>query len=222
MTNKLITLGKELSRFVVGAEGNVSQRSGNGFMIKASGKSLNNMDYNSIVRCDPGGNIQDGPIRCDNRPSIETDFHAWIYANSDYSFIAHTHPVNTLKILCSDAIYSFAEERLFPDHVVFNGLISCVVPYATPGIELMKAIEKSTSEFKKHNKVFPNLFLLKNHGIICCTNSPQEAIVMTEICEKAADIFLGAALAGDTCFLTKQEIEDIEQHKGEAHRKKLL
>ncbi len=193
-----------LSKFVVSAEGNLSYKTENGFCIKQSGTPIKECIF---IECDNDGN----PYDQQTRPSIETGFHALIYKNTDYKFIAHTHPINTLKILCSDLVEEFASNRLFPDQVVFNGVYSCVVPYATPG-------DKLTNEISKIIKLKPRLILLKNHGIICCSYSKREAIAMTEVCEKSAEIMLGAKQFGNPIYLTEKQITEIQNHKGEVYR----
>jgi ribulose-5-phosphate 4-epimerase/fuculose-1-phosphate aldolase len=152
---------------------------------------------------------------------MEASFHAWIYKNSNYEVIAHTHPTNTLKILCSIWGSRFAEERLFPDQVVFNGATSCLVPYATPGNDLTKVIKNAASDFLDLYKEFPSLFLLENHGIICCANSVQRTLTMTQICEKAAEIFVGSKRLGSQNCLARTEVFAIAQHEDEVYRKEL-
>lgn len=210
--NKLISLCDQLSSFVVGTEGNVSQRTDSGFTIKSSGTSITDERF---VRCDIDGT----PLsKQKDTPSMEVSFHSWIYRNSNYKFIAHTHPTNTLKILCSRLIYEFSSKRLFPDQVVFNGATSCVIPYATPGNDLTEKI-KIAIDIRES---CPNLFLLRNHGIICCANSIKEAVVMTAICEKAAEIYVGLkSTGGEPCFLSREEIRAIQNHDDEIYRKNI-
>lgn len=212
--DKLIELSNNLSKYVVGAEGNVSCKSENGFYIKASGKSLLNLSKDDLV-------LVDGLNRFDKlKPSIETSFHSWIYENIDVDFIAHTHPVNTLKILCSEQIYNFSKYRLFPDQVVFNGSESCVVDYFHPGDELLIEIEKSFNLYVSKNNKIPKLILLKNHGIITFGKTINECIFSTEICEKSAEIFLGSLF--NPKYLSEFDINKIETDEKEKYREKLL
>jgi len=221
---KLISLGKSLSPFVVGTEGNISGRTTEGFTIKASGYSMSDL-RDRLVTCDVDYCADDEGVRCplaSLKPSMETDFHAWIYNNSDTNVIAHTHPVNVLKILCVLELPElFACKRLFPDQVVFNGVESCVVPYATPGKELTKAIAIAARKYEAQHGNFPKVFLLRNHGIICCANTCKEALIMTEICEKAAEIFIGALPHG-IVTLTPSAIDALQINKDEKYRKELL
>tara|TARA_Y100000310_G_scaffold337380_1_gene424318 strand:+ start:1012 stop:1674 length:663 start_codon:yes stop_codon:yes gene_type:complete len=216
----LKNLGEGLAPFVVGTEGNISKRTSEGFRIKASGVSLKYMNKDSYVACSIDGTPIEGEV---NKPSMEWSFHSWIYQNSDYRIIAHTHPTNILKILCTDnLVQEFATKRLFPDQVVFNGIESCVVPYATPGIELTFEIEEAVHEYEARHGEFPKLLLLKNHGIICCANTVKEAIIMTEICEKAAEVFIGAKTLHSIDYLTEEEVDSIINHKDEKYRRELV
>lgn len=208
MRNKeLNKLGKALSKYCVGSEGNCSVRTADGFIIKASGRSLTDNDF---VICDIEGVSKSG------RASMEAGFHAFIYKNSDYKVIAHTHPTNVMKIMCGsyDKILLFAFQRMFPDQVVFNGTVSCIVPYATPGEDLIKEMRNVVGAFKE----FPKLFLLENHGIVVCANTVKEAIVATQICDKAAEIMAGTTY---TKFLSDQQVAAIIKHPDEIYRKEL-
>jgi len=217
--NKLLKLAHSLDKFVVGMEGNVSQRIENNFLIKASGCSLKNLSKQDVVLC----NIKGKQINnFKKKPSIETQFHSILFQNLNIEFIAHTHPINTLKILCSELVEEFAKNRLFPDQVVFNGMKSCVVPYVAPGIELAIEINKSINIFNQFNKYFPKLILLKNHGIISLGSTAEECLVATEICEKAAEIFLGSKLLGSINFLTESDQLELEKDPNEIYRKGLL
>lgn len=168
---ELSELAKRASKYVVGTEGNVSEYSGGSFLIKRSGTRLEDCDF--VGSDDP-------------EASIEASFHEAIYEISSCNFICHTHPINLLKILCSDQALRFSQIRLFPDHVVFNPDY-CVVPYAHPGKQLTDQILRSASAFDK----FPSVFLLENHGLITYGTAKQ-AIIATEICEKAAEIYLSS------------------------------
>tara|TARA_R110000765_G_scaffold234032_1_gene337111 strand:- start:4873 stop:5547 length:675 start_codon:yes stop_codon:yes gene_type:complete len=224
MRKKLTSLGKSLSPYVVGTEGNISGRTPGGFIIKASGYQMDDLQ-DKLVACDVGYCADDecatyplGPLK----PSMETDFHAWIYNNSDTNVIAHTHPVNVLKILCGEKLLKFfALRRLFPDQVVFNGVESCIVPYATPGKPLTKAIALASREFEARTGSFPKLLLLQNHGIICCAKTCKEALIMTEICEKAAEILLGA-LPHEVTPLLDSDVAALQVSKDEKYRKELV
>ena len=141
----ILKLAYALSSHTICGEGNVSGRDGDSFWIKASGTSLDTLKKEDLVPCRMNGVPYDG---LGLKPSMEVSFHAWILDNyPDVNYVAHTHPTNTNKILCSRSCHSFAEHRLFPDQVVRNGSKSCLVPYATPGKELREEIKKQIGYF---------------------------------------------------------------------------
>lgn len=209
-----------MASFVVGMEGNVSYKEESFFFIKASGAKLKNLHANDLVSCHLNGD-QINPKE-DKKPSIETSFHSLIFNKTQARFIAHTHPVNTLKILSSSLIEEFANNRLFPDQVVFNGSLSLVIPYATPGVDLMREIDKHLTLFQAKFKRDPKLILLKNHGIICIGKTAEDCLISTEICEKAAEIFIGAKQLKDIDFLSEQDIIAIEGDPNEIYRQALI
>jgi L-fuculose-phosphate aldolase len=211
---ELAYMAKSLEKYVVGVEGNLSARTEDGFCIKASGKSfqdIKNLDGLSISFCDTRGTCVGG-----SKPSMEVEFHTLLYKlNPNINFIAHTHPINCLKILvCKEDTDKFANERYFPDQVIFNGVKSCVVPYAKPGKMLAQEISYAT---KESGFVVPEVFLLRNHGIICCGKTAKQCVIATEICEKAAACFSRTATP-----LTKKEIEELINDKEEQFRKNLI
>jgi len=213
MVSELLKLSNYLSKYVIGAEGNTSCKVDNGFYIKASGKSLLNLSDLDLVFCN-----NDGSYKNNNnlKPSIETGFHSWLLNNLDINFVAHTHPINTLKILCSNEIYNFSEYRLFPDQVVFNGPESCLVEYFHPGDDLVSAIKDSVNAYtNKHNSP-PKIILLKNHGIITFGKTINECIIASEMCEKSAEIFLGSLFNPN--YLSKSDINKIVFDDKEKYR----
>ena len=215
----LLKLASGVSSFVVGAEGNVSERTKDGFAIKASGSDMRTLTINEIVFCDKRGQKVDVS---EKQPSIETGFHAWLFEQPCINFIAHTHPTNTLKILCSDFVREFAQIRLFPDQVVYNGEKSCVVPYAMPGINLLEQIKSHVSNFIETEEYFPKVILLENHGIICAGSSYKQCIIASEICEKAANIYLGSKLLGKINRLDSKCIQTIKNDQKEIYRQSII
>lgn len=218
-TIEFIQFSKDLSKFVVGAEGNTSWKLDDfNFVIKSSGSRLSQMNEESLVNCTLEG-ISTSDKK--NRPSMEVGFHAWLYKNTKCKVIAHTHPTNVMKLLCSSKLTkAFATKRLFPDQVVFNGRDACIVPYATPGIPLLSKLISSVTDYKDKTKTDPKLILLQNHGIICCSNSFSEALIMTEICDKAAEIFYGCLLSNQSItYLSDNEIGELQSSEDEKYRR---
>ena len=215
----LLELAHALGPYAICGEGNVSVKDDDCIWIKASGTSLDTLEKKDLVACKMSGVPYDalGP-----KPSIENGFHAWILREFDViKFVAHTHPPKTMQVVCSEQIWSFAEHRLFPDQVVRNGAKSCVVPYAMPGNPLLNEIEKSVLAFVEEEGYFPKLILLQNHGIIVASTSHKDCIASTMMCEKSAEIFIGAKILGQTRFLSEDEVNEVDKSPSEERRRKM-
>lgn len=219
----ILELAHILSPGTICGEGNVSGRDvnfkSNSFWIKASGTSLDTLKQDDLVAC----HLNAVPFNAKDKPSMEVLFHAWIYDNYDeVNFIAHTHPTNTNKILCSESCHEFANRRLFPDQVVRNGRKSCLVPYATPGRPLRDEIKKQIEYFVEEEGFFPKLILLENHGIITTGSSYKDCVASSLMCEKSAEIFVGARLLGQIQYLTEHQIMAVDKDPNEAYRRKIF
>ena len=71
------------------------------------------------------------------------------------------------------------------------------------------------------NGYFPKLILLKNHGIITASTSIQEATVSTLMCEKSAEIYIGAKILNNIQFLTDEEVAAVDTNPSEKYRREL-
>ena len=219
--DELLELSYCVSPQTICGEGNVSMREeGDTFLIKASGTTLDTLDYEDLVRCDLDGN----PLPDEEKkPSMEVAFHAWFYRTfPDINFVSHTHPTNTVKILCSSRFSTFGSQRMFPDQVVRNGARSCMVPYATPGPLLKDAIDIHLTEFIKRENCFPKLILLQNHGIITASASAKDCATAALMSEKSAEIFIGAKMLNDIQFLTQDEVDAVDTDPSEKYRRSLI
>jgi ribulose-5-phosphate 4-epimerase/fuculose-1-phosphate aldolase len=218
--DQLLELSYAVSSQAICGEGNVSMRGDDSFYIKASGTDLATLEWEDTVHCDLDGNAKKGE---DKKPSMEVGFHAWFYRTfPEINYVCHTHPTNTVKILCSGRTISFAHDRLFPDQVVRNGAVSCLVPYATPGIPLMEVIEENVNAFIEREKFFPKLILLKNHGIITVSASAKDCATSALMCEKSAEIFIGAKLLDMMSFLPPEKVAEVNADPNEKYRRDLI
>lgn len=219
LMDELLELAYAIHPLTICGEGNVSCRDGTNFLIKASGVGLLGLKCDDLVRCGMDGKPHEDE---EKKPSMEVSFHAWILNTfPQINYIAHTHPSNTNKILCSERIFSFAKRRLFPDQIVRNGVRSCVVPYATPGKPLRNAIKESIIEFMTIEKYFPKLILLQNHGIIAAGKSADECVASTLMCEKSAEVYIGARAMGSIKYLSKDQIAEVDTSLDEKYRREI-
>ena len=219
ITEKLLDLSEGVSKYCVGMEGNISGKvNDKSLLIKASGTNLTKLTLDDLVEFDFGGNQLNN---LNKRGSMELSFHIYLLGFKEINFISHTHPINSLKVLCSNDIVkrTFATKRIFPDQVVFNGSESCLVPYRKPGQELTDKIKECVEKFIVRNEYFPKLILLENHGIISCGKTVDECIIINEICEKSAEIFMGSV---DITFLLREEVDELVSDKSEKYRQNLV
>lgn len=219
--SELISLANQLSKYAVGGEGNVSARLTNElFVIKASGTSLSSLSEKDLVTCNNQAIKTDNT---NNKPSIEAGFHAWFFATTNCKFVAHVHPTQTLKILCSEQHTNlFATKRLFPDQVVFNDLVSCIVPYKHPGLELCNEIKHCVNSYLEKHSHLPKLILLRNHGVITTGTTVKDCVTAIDICEKAAEIYLGAHGLGHISFISDADSVKVIDDQNEVYRKTLI
>jgi len=214
----LLKLANSISKYCVGMEGNVSMIHNNSILIKASGCFLSLMTKDDIIELDSN---HKQVTNLNKLPSMELSFHIWLLNKLNMKFVAHTHPTKTVSILCSNFIHEFANNRLFPDQVIFNGYKSCVIPYAKPGEDLTEAIKLGVNSFIEKEHIFPKLILLQNHGIIACGKSYNECIIISDICEKSAEIFLESRKL-NTIYLSDFDIQNLIFDKKELYRVSLL
>jgi len=171
--------------YVQGGGGNTSVKIDKERMaIKASGFLLKNMtesdgysivDYGSINAyvddCDLDEDIFAKKIKSfvletNNRPSIETGFHAILD-----TYVIHTHSVYANVITCATEGEDIAKS-LFPD--------SLWIKYATPGRELTLAIKNSIS-----SKGNVKIIFLQNHGIIVHGSTAKDVYDLHENINKS-------------------------------------
>lgn len=157
---------------VQGPGGNTSIKSGGVMWIKASGTELADAEHAEIfVPVDRDAAIAEatgiaGDGSCKStvldpditlRPSIETTFHAAL----DHTVVLHTHSIATL-------VHAICDEGLVAAQDKLAGLPFTIVPYAKPGLPLTQEIlARATPDTR--------IFILRNHGLIGCGSSVDDA-----------------------------------------------
>ncbi|MFO7320839.1 MAG: class II aldolase/adducin family protein [Chloroflexota bacterium] len=233
-------LGKPKMKYVIIGEGNTSCLiDEDSFWIKASGQQMHGIGVDGFVgvRLKPILELLETPhVSADDMkrvarearldpdaplmPSIEVTFHAALLADCGVRYIAHTHPVAVNQIMCSPRAEQFAMNRMFPDEAVLCGPRSVFVPYADPGLPLAIAIRERVAEYMDEQGEAPKVILLANHGLIALGQTPTEALNVTAMCVKAAEIFIGACAAGGPVFMTPEEVMHIYKRPDEIYRRR--
>lgn len=233
------TLGQPQRDLVIIGEGNTSHRIDEAtFWVKASGQQMATIGTDGfvVVRFEPILDLLDHPPqkRSDvqaimqaakvdqdtpKRPSIETAFHAMLLHECGVQIVAHTHPTAVNQIMCSARAEQFAHHRLFPDEVVVCGPESVLVPYIDPGLPLAIVMRGHVRAYMDRHGEAPKVILLANHGLIVLGNTADEALNITAMCVKAAEIFQGACAIGEPVFMDQADINHIYHRPDEVYRR---
>jgi rhamnose utilization protein RhaD (predicted bifunctional aldolase and dehydrogenase) len=238
-----LDLGREDRGLAILGEGNTSCRlDAETFLVKASGSSLSNLREDQLVACKFSvllpllkvDKISDADMektllasRVDQnapKPSIEAVFHAYLLSLPGIEVVGHTHPTVINSILCAGDELSqrFANERQFPDAIVFCGAKSVLIPYVDPGIVLSQSIAAATEKFITAGNRPPRVILLQNHGLIALGASPGAVWATTLMSEKSARIFLAASSIGTCTSLTPENVARIDSRPDEHYRQRML
>ena len=96
------------------------------------------------------------------RPSVESILHALF----PYNLVLHVHPALVNGLSCGiDGEDSCS--RLFGEKAVWIGLTK-------PGLILAQACKSAFEEYYTQNGIYPQIVILKNHGIFVAANSVEE------------------------------------------------
>jgi rhamnose utilization protein RhaD (predicted bifunctional aldolase and dehydrogenase) len=234
-------LGDPKRPLAILGEGNTSVRlDARSFLVKASGSNLAVLRAQGVVECrtdlllkmlDETG-LSDAEVdgrlmksRVDakaKKPSVEALFHAWLLTLPDIHYVGHTHAPAVNGMLCSPRAREFATRRAFPDEIVCCDVASVFVPYTDPGLRLAQQIRKLTRAFIRKHQRPPRVVLLENHGIITLGRTAEAVLAAMLMAEKAAGIWLGAAVVGGPTFLSPKQVARIAGRPDEAWRRKAL
>jgi len=158
-----------------GRGGNVSIKSRNGLIVKASGYNMADINlFHGFCVC----NIPDSIplfnseleymqyINSTKRigktnPSMETGFHMSMADR----VIAHTHPIHLNAILCSREAVTIVEE-------IFQDLAWKFIEYTRPGMNLVNRLRENTT---------PECIFLENHGLIVRAGTIDSAMTLTSL-----------------------------------------
>lgn len=155
---------------VSGKSGNISARFGNVVAITPTLKSLSNLSQKDIVLVDMQGNVL-----TKGNPSSEVNMHLEIYKKrSDVQAIVHTHSPYATGFAFSDKKL----KRLEGFGKIKQKYLSSI-EYEKPGSnELAKRASEGIGD--------EDILILKNHGVICVSDSLKEAMLLAVFVEESA------------------------------------
>jgi rhamnose utilization protein RhaD (predicted bifunctional aldolase and dehydrogenase) len=248
MTNarldELVALSRAVGRsdrdLVVLAEGNTSTLLDDGtFLVKASGARLEHALREDFVQLrvpelvdaclddaprDVHATLEAARVSAGSvLPSIESFMHAVALMVGGARWVVHTHPSPVTGLLASPS----AEEHLlagplFLDEAVVCGPRPLYVHYASPGIDLGRAVARALQRFTAAEGRAPRVVYLENHGLVALGATADEADAVTTMAVKAARVRLAALAAGGLRPLSPERIARINEDDEIARRAVIL
>jgi L-fuculose-phosphate aldolase len=177
-----------------GASGNVSIRSGNGFLITPSGVIPNQMSAGEIVQMSISGDILSL-----GKPSSEWRFHCDIYAvRPEIGAIVHVHSL-------AATAFSTLRKDLPPFHymiaVAGGDNVRCA-PYALFGTQVLSDLVIRALDDRK-------ACLLANHGMIAVGQDIEEAMAIAVEVESLCAQFMLASQVGEPSILDPEQMAEV-------------
>jgi len=180
--------------FAAGTWGNISARVDQDRMIiTPSGMSYNVLKPENMVLA----NIHDLSYEGKLKPSIEFPLHAEIYkARPEINAVMHTHSINA----CTIAAARKDIPPILDDMVQIIGGSIRITEYALPGSEQM--VKNAVKKLENRNAT-----ILANHGPVCLGRNLDEALITSQIVEKAAKVFIDTQAFGGPVCLTNEDVD---------------
>jgi L-fuculose-phosphate aldolase len=183
-----------------GTSGNISARTGDGFLVTPSAVPYAVMVPDDLVLLDLEGGVHGAPaLGSPRRPSTEWRMHAGILRERpDVGAIVHAHPPWSTALSCLRRdIPAFH----YMVAVAGGDVIRCA-DYATFGTaELASAAVAALGERRA--------CLLANHGIIACGATVASALALAVEVEALAGQYMRALSVGRPSVLTEDEMASV-------------
>jgi len=191
---------------VTGTWGNISVKIPNSTWIAVtpSGRNYRTMREDDVVIVDQRGKTVSSTLK----PSSELPLHLAVYqARADVQAIVHTHSI--FASACAVARKDIPP--IIEDLVQIVGGSVNVARYGFPGTE-------SLADYAVDGLGDKQAVLLANHGMIGCAPSLSEALMVCELVEKAASIYIYAQQLGGAQELAEDDVLRMRQFYLEHYR----
>jgi L-fuculose-phosphate aldolase len=178
----------------VGTSGNVSVRvSDNLFAITPSGTPYETMKWTDVIVVDHDIDPVDG----EGIPSSESLLHSAIYQQrGDVGAVIHTHSTYSSVL----AVTGQTIPPILDEMVVHIGGAIEVSEYAFPATdELARKVCIALGD--------RNAAIIRNHGAVGVGKDLDEALYVSQLVERAAQIFVYSSLLGSASVLPSESIE---------------
>ncbi|HJT12277.1 MAG TPA: 3-oxo-tetronate 4-phosphate decarboxylase [Dongiaceae bacterium] len=199
--DQLVATGKSMfeRRLTFGSSGNLSVRTGDGWLMSPTNVSLGALDPARLSKLDSTGKHVGG-----DAPTKESFLHLAMYRErSSAGAVVHLHSTHSVAVSCLDDI---DPEDVLPPitayYVMRVGKLP-LIPYYAPGDPTLgEAVGKVAA---KHSAV-----LLANHGPVVAGSSLSAAVNAIEELEETARLYL--LLHGrPTRYLTPEQVADLRK-----------
>lgn len=177
LREQLVAHGRRMEalRYVVGADGNLSCRFGDGMLITPTRMPYNRLEPADIVLVD-GAGAWSG----ERAPSSEIAVHSAIYGSRpDVAAIVHAHPVYASVLAVRGTALPPLLDEVEP---VLGGRIEVAEHAPSGGLELGERAKAALGD--RH------AVILARHGTVSTGSDLEEAFYRLEVLERAAQVFV--------------------------------
>lgn len=198
---RVVLAGRKMAQgaLAVGTWGNISCRlPGDLMAITPSGVPYSKITARDIVVMDLAGKLVEGRLK----PSTEQPLHRAIYtARADVGAIVHTHSAYATALAAARQPIPGVVEDLVQ---IVGGLVA-VAAYALPGSPQLG--ENVVRALAGRNGV-----LLANHGALGVGAELAEALLICQIIEKSAQVYIAAQTVGGAVPLSQEDIDFMRDY----------
>ena len=209
LKNDIAAMGRQLiaKNLVAGSWGNISCLVDvASLVITPSGMGYEKQRAEDIVLIDFEGNVLEGK----HFPSSESKLHTAIYrACPEAKAIIHTHSIYASALAAMRKPIPAIIEDIIQ---IIGGHVNCA-EYALPGTEELADNAVAAMQGRK-------AVLLANHGAVCWGTSLNDALIVAEILEKAAQIAVICQAAGGAVELSQEDADIMHSFYQEHYSKR--
>ncbi|HEV2302356.1 MAG TPA: 3-oxo-tetronate 4-phosphate decarboxylase [Stellaceae bacterium] len=182
-----------------GSSGNISLRSGEGWLMTPTGSSLGRLDPARLSKLGPDGRLLAG-----DPPTKESFLHRVMYEERPGAgAVVHLHSTHSVAVSCLAEVDP--KDVLPPITAYYLMRVGKLplVPYFRPGdLELAEAVRGYAG---RHHAV-----LLANHGPVVAGSSLAAAVDAIEELEETAKLYL-LLRGAKTRYLTPEQVRELEK-----------
>ena len=201
LREQICTLGKSMfdRGLTVGSSGNLSVRTGDGWLMTPTNSCLGRLDPATLSKVDTQGNLISG-----DKQTKESFLHLSMYAERPTAgAIVHLHSTHSVAVSClADVDPKQPIPPITAYYVMKIGNL-VLLPYYAPGDMTLANAVKAVAG--KHHAI-----LLANHGPIVAGKDLESAVYATEELEETAKLYL--LLRGNRLkILTPEQVTELHR-----------